>query len=167
MYQGAVSLLTHLLLQMRVLVEEQFVREQFLAHATYVIKLISGNDEHFVGVFGPYTLDPLNDLWFLSPLVQQEQINAGRERSHIHKTILKLNAIATGLCTKDSVARLQKVVTVFLRLEPNEVRTKHTLQQFLSNGQTSKDLGGWERDVEEEADLGIRDLFSNHVGNQK
>lgn len=56
--------------------------------------------------------------------------------------------------------------TIAVALEANQVRAEHALQNVFASWQAAQELAGWERAVQEEADIHVRYALPQHAGQE-
>lgn len=96
---------------------------------------------------------PVLDLHRLTKQVERLVVDAQRVVPDMNKPVIDLDPINRNLESPKPATRVDEVMTVLFRLEPNQVRTEESVQQRLPRIQTTKDLRRGERRVQEEPNL--------------
>ena len=82
-------------------------------------------------------------------------VDTNRGVLHSGNVALNVNAAWRDLVPADAYARRDEVPRVRVRLEADEVRAEHAVEDLLAPRETPEDLGGREGRVHEEADGGV------------
>jgi hypothetical protein len=85
----------------------------------------------------------------------------------VNETVFQLESIRCCLGVEEAAASLQEMASVLVDLEADKIGTQHAFEELLSNSQTTEDLRRRESDVEEEPNLGMRELLADHARDQE
>ncbi|GKT63004.1 LOW QUALITY PROTEIN: hypothetical protein ColTof3_10343 [Colletotrichum tofieldiae] len=151
----------------RVLVEEQLVRQQFLANAADVVELVASHNELLALVTLLHDLNPSLDVVVAAVVAEVDGVDADGQVDDIDKAVLQLEAVGGGLDVQQPAAGLEEVAGVLVDLEADQVGPQHALEELLAHGQTSEHLGRGKGDVQEEANLGVGQLLADHAGDEQ